>query len=128
MRRVEKKSDIEVAREWDQVAHIRTAQIESGRDVSFHHVLLPLINELSADTNLEVVLDVGCGAGFITGHFGSRSGHVVGVDLSAENIKLARLRLAQFKNVGLVNSSVQDLAAKEEIGRASCRERVSNCV
>ena len=41
-------ADIEI--EWDQIADIRSAQLAAGRDLSFQHILSPLVLALMPST------------------------------------------------------------------------------
>ena len=56
------------------------------------------------------ILQIGCGAGRIERHLASRVGHVYGVDISAEMIGLAEVRLAGLDNVTLVHGDGRNLA------------------
>ena len=65
------------------------------------------------------ILDVGCGTGEITARLGElyTEASIVGVDLIERNLELARRRCAAL-------GSRVTFRQADEIGRASCRERV----
>ena len=92
----------QVAAEWDRLAHLRCAQIESGKDLSFINVLLPMIMNLAEGLNHSDVLDVGCGAGFVTRAIAKRSNNVVGIDSSKASIEQACQRMGNFYNIAYV--------------------------
>jgi 2-polyprenyl-6-hydroxyphenyl methylase/3-demethylubiquinone-9 3-methyltransferase len=57
----------------------------------FTNLLLPAIVDFAEDlTPAPRILDVGCGHGFIAGYFLSKGCKVVGIDLHAESIAIAR--------------------------------------
>lgn len=80
----------DVAAEWDSAAMLRLEQITHHRDLSFDHVLLPTILELSKDCSLERVLDAGCGVGAVAAALARRGATaLLGADLSPKSIRLA---------------------------------------
>ena len=61
-----------------------------------HAVFMPQVIQLAGQLGGEVsVLDVGCGNGFTCGEFLKRGCRVVGIDLSAQGIALARMAYPQ---------------------------------
>jgi ubiquinone/menaquinone biosynthesis C-methylase UbiE len=56
------------------------------------------------------VLDIGCGIGRFEAALASEVEHVVGIDISAEMIKLARQRCAELANVRFQRCSGRDLS------------------
>jgi 2-polyprenyl-3-methyl-5-hydroxy-6-metoxy-1,4-benzoquinol methylase len=95
-------------REWDAVAELRHRQIESGEDLSYHHVLVPAILELAADCDASRVLDAGCGVGFLTERIARGAGETIGIDMSAASIALARRHHAGAGNVRFVQTTIEE--------------------
>jgi ubiquinone/menaquinone biosynthesis C-methylase UbiE len=60
----------------------------------YHNLLLRHVPR-----NCENALEVGCGTGAFARELAQRSGRVVGLDLSAEMIRVARSRSTQFENL-----------------------------
>ena len=65
----------------------------------------------------DVILDAGCGSGFLNEHVQKQASHIVGVDLSKGLLRIAvsRIRQAGMKNVSLVQADVDYLPFKEQI-------------
>lgn len=61
-------------------------------------------------------LDLGCGIGRMERVLASEFAEIVGVDISAEMIRLARQYCADLPNVHFVHTSGRDLAAVEDLG------------
>lgn len=99
-----------IAREWDGIARARIQQIQLGKDISFSYVLLPTILRLSAECDHSNVIDVGCGSGALTNELAGQSRSVVGVDMSTENIEVARELYGGTKNIAFVVSKVEEYA------------------
>ena len=104
------KSSIDIAREWDEIAQVRYRQIASGKDLSFSHVLLPTIRTLVEGSNLERVLDVGCGTGQLTNELAAMSGTIAAVDTSTYSIEIAQRTCANSRNVSFHVSAVEEFA------------------
>lgn len=103
-------SNDQIAREWNAVCQLRCDQIEQGKDLSFTNVLLPTILTLAEGLDHSNVLDVGCGAGFVTRAIASLSTNVVGIDLSKASIELANERMGDLTNIEYIHSSVEHYA------------------
>lgn len=123
MRPVTGKTQAQIAAEWDRIATKRASQIESGTDLSFNHVLLPTVLSLVSDCDLNSVIDVGCGAGFLTRELACRSAEVVGVDISAKSVEYAVERWGATPNLRFYLTSIEEYAQRAErpgFGLAVC--------
>lgn len=105
-----KKDYEDIALEWDKIAVLRNNQIGSGLDISFLNVLLPCILNLSNSSDFRYVLDAGCGTGYVTYQIAKKAKKVVGVDISKENITIAKEKCSVFVNTTFINSSIEDFA------------------
>ena len=92
------KTQDDIAAEWDELAPVRRDQIQSGKDLSFTHVLVPCIKELAETADWSAVLDVGCGTGALAKEVYNRIGkYLVGVDISSVSIDVARSQLEAYE-------------------------------
>ena len=110
LRPVTRKSNTDIAREWDEIAIHRFRQITSGRDLSYSHLLTPTILRLIGPSRVRRALDVGCGAGLLTKRLAAMSREIVGVDLSRVHISLARQINAGTGNASFIASSLEAYA------------------
>lgn len=131
------KTQDDIAAEWDELAPVRRDQIQSGKDLSFTHVLLPCIKELTETADWTSVLDVGCGTGTLAKEVYNRvEDYLVGVDISSVSLDVARSQLEAYELIrrthhspiegqkgtlngkapvaSLVNESIQEYGKKEE--------------
>jgi SAM-dependent methyltransferase len=106
------KSPSKLSEEWNRVARLRADQIESGRDLSFSYVLVPCIKKLSKNANLQSVIDIGCGAGFLTNELANVSHKVTGIDISKESIALATEKHRDVSNLEFFECSVEAFAKR----------------
>jgi SAM-dependent methyltransferase len=88
-RPVERKTLTTIAQEWDAAAETRARQVREEVDLSFHRVLLPTLLRLATPADLNAVVDIGCGTGYLSREFARRAGSVVGVDISRVSVALA---------------------------------------
>ena len=109
---VTEKTDTDIQIEWNRIATLRHRQIASGSDLSFSHVLLPLVQELLSGCNLKNVLDLGCGTGDLTKEVASLATQVTGVDLSSESVAISRKMCADSTNVSFYVSTAEEFAHK----------------
>ena len=63
-----------------------------------------------------VILDIGCGIGRLEAVLAAEVGHIVGTDVSAEMIRIARERCAELENVEFRITSGMDLAQFADAG------------
>lgn len=108
-RRVDKRSNAELAQQWNSLALARDHQIRSGLDISFHGILMPEILKFLGDRRYRRILDAGCGTGVLTSFLESRAENVYGVDISGDSIDIAKRSLVS-KNVKFFNTSIEEYA------------------
>ncbi len=131
------KTQADIAAEWDELAPVRRDQIQSGKDVSFKHVLVPCIKKLAESADWTTVLDVGCGTGAVAKEVYNRVGeYLVGVDISSVSLDVARSQLEAYELIrrpehppirgqsgtlkgkapvaSLLNQSIQEYGKKDE--------------
>lgn len=81
-----------ISREWDAIAALRERQIASGKDHSANCVLAPaILGELS---EIDHLVDIGCGTGWLTSRAAPCAKTVVGLDPSRESIAIAKAKHA----------------------------------
>jgi ubiquinone/menaquinone biosynthesis C-methylase UbiE len=68
-----------------------------------------------APTRGKAVLDVGCGSGLFFSHIAGQAEHVVGVDVSFELLRKAKLHSKGFENVEVVLADADHLPFKEGV-------------
>jgi ubiquinone/menaquinone biosynthesis C-methylase UbiE len=114
-----RKSPEAVAREWDQIAEIREAQIETGADTSFHEILLPAIRGYIPDV-VRRLIDVGCGTGALAFRLLDVAQQVIGVDPSRRSIEIADSRVHSLTRdrVRFVKGTIEELSG--DLGTADC--------
>jgi len=115
IRLVTKKTQRELAEEWDRIARRRLEQVEKHVDLSRDFVLLPAISGLLPEGFLGRVIDVGCGSGQLTAILSGRARHAVGVDPSRESIRLAE-ECYGTSAAGLifVASTIEEYASRDQ--------------
>jgi predicted TPR repeat methyltransferase len=104
------KSRFEIEKEWDAIAPIRDIQISQGKDISFLKVLLPVIEQLTINSDLSNVLDVGCGVGFVAEALSAKANFIMGVDLSKQSIEIAQKRLNNTHHAHFFYGSIEEFA------------------
>lgn len=122
---VNKRQDIEtpdeelISSHWDQNAESWNASFTSAGDPQKKH-LVPFELILEYLENTRLVLDAGCGAGFLSRFLANQGKEVVGVDNSSAHLRLAeQLSLLEGSRVGnpvYVKSSLTNLKELEEFG------------
>ncbi|HHA2973339.1 TPA: class I SAM-dependent methyltransferase [Stenotrophomonas maltophilia] len=83
------KSLSRITREWDAIAALRERQIATGRDHSANFVLAPAI--LGELKDVECLVDIGCGTGWLTSRAAFSARATVGIDPSRESIAIAEV-------------------------------------
>lgn len=112
------KRQEEMTAEWDRLAPVRERQLAEGSDLSLEFILLPAILSLASASDLDAVVDVGCGVGLVSEVFGRRARRVVGVDPSPGSIEVARRRYSR-RNVEFSDETVESYAARSIAGAFS---------
>lgn len=119
MQIVNRKTNQEIANEWDRISGIRFDQINKNQDLSFHYILKPCILDLIKFSDKEKVLDFGCGTGNLTKEVAKHSQKIVGLDLSKNSISIARKYFSNIKNLTFVNSSLEEYSNHENNNKFS---------
>jgi 2-polyprenyl-3-methyl-5-hydroxy-6-metoxy-1,4-benzoquinol methylase len=89
MIRPAKKTNSEIAREWDVAAPVRYRQIISGVDKTYNSFMIPLYVDETAQRNYEYVLDAGCGVGLLSRAVAGNVGAIQAIDLSRGSVEIA---------------------------------------
>lgn len=109
-----------IAGEWDSIAALRDEQMRSGRDVSFDRVLAPALEQLLREEDRSAVFDAGCGTGVLAERIADRVGHLIGVDISEESIRIAQSRTGAHSNLTFIHESIQSFANTHPESVFSC--------
>ncbi len=101
-----------IARHYDETADAYDALYRQEQEQKIHEILKHMTINGS-----DVVLDAGCGSGFLLENIQEQAGHVVGVDLSRGllRIALSRVERTGMKNVSLVQADVDNLPFREHV-------------
>ena len=76
--------------EWDHINPIRQNAILSGKDFSLFGVTVPNILKEIEKSGYQIVLDVGCGTGFLSNEIAKLVKECVGIDYSLCSIEIAK--------------------------------------
>ncbi|MFF2480447.1 class I SAM-dependent methyltransferase [Paenibacillus sp. NPDC058071] len=106
-RSVPPKDNNQLSSEWDAIALTRAEQIEKNIDISFKHVLLPYIESSLMAHSRRLVLDIGCGTGFLTYQLSKVCDRIIGVDLSNKSIQIAKEKFST-SNTTYFLTSIED--------------------
>lgn len=89
---LENDSDLskKIESQWDKLANIRNNQQRYLHDETYENYLKPTILDLLKKSDLSHVLDLGCGNGYLTEFIAKQAKRVTGIDISHENIKIAK--------------------------------------
>ncbi|NWA76612.1 methyltransferase domain-containing protein [Pseudomonas yamanorum] len=105
---VDSISSQELANEWDCLASERHQQIFNGLDITFTHVMAPLVESLVGQDDEATLVDIGSGTGELTGRLAARFKKVVCVEPSLQSINIAKSILSFFSNIEFINSDFED--------------------
>jgi len=118
VRSVAARSSAELTKEWDEIAGHRDQLINSGRDISYSHILLPSLRGLVAErlTSGSSLLDVGCGTGTFIAQLAKEFPKLraVGIDPSPKSIDIAAVRYADLDNCSFTTTAVEEYWAIRE--------------
>lgn len=103
------KNNCEIATEWDAIAKIRSKQLLGHEDISMDKILIPMLLDMTSDSDFSNVIDLGCGTGYTTKHFYEKSKKLTGIDISSLSIKEAKLISPEIK---FVIKSIEDYSLK----------------
>lgn len=113
MKKTNKKSNVMLANEWDNIASLRHQQIINNEDLSYNHVLIPSIfnlikTELKTDGDV-FILDAGCGTGNLSYQLSQYGNYdITGIDFSNESIEIAKKEYNNVENLRFINDSIED--------------------
>lgn len=105
---VENISSQELASEWDCLASERHKQIYAGLDITFTHVMAPLVESLVGKNLDATLIDIGSGTGELTGRLAAQFKKVVCIEPSIESLNIAKTILSIFNNIHFINSDFED--------------------
>ncbi len=99
-----------IIRHYDEMANAYDSLYREEQELKIKQILRHM-----AVHNSDLVLDAGCGTGFLFEHVHNQAGHLVGVDLSKGllRVALAHVKQAGMKTVSLVRADVDHLPFKE---------------
>jgi len=101
-----------MSNEWDSVAALRRTQIESGKDLTFSRVFVPLFRELVDTLKPKSILEAGIGTGHLTHELSVFSPRYLGIEPSDAMFRQAT-DVLKGRRVQLIKSSLEDLDIKE---------------
>lgn len=93
--------------EWQSAAEIRKFQIESGIDITFHEIFLPVYFSLFDKFKLNRVIDIGTGTGHLPLYLENLCNELVAIEPSAGMFKVAK-NLLSNSGVSIENISSFD--------------------
>jgi ubiquinone/menaquinone biosynthesis C-methylase UbiE len=101
-----------IIRHYDKLANIYDSLYREEQELKIKQILRHM-----AVHDSDLVLDAGCGTGFLFEHVHKQAGHLVEVDLSKGllRIALAHVKQAGTRNVSLVRADVDYLPFKERV-------------
>jgi SAM-dependent methyltransferase len=111
LRAVIDKPQAAMTSEWDALAKLRIFQIESGADLTYRHFLCPNIVRLCGSLSASNVLDIGCGVGVLARELGNIAKTVIGIDPSAESIRIADSQ-CKASNVAFLQATMETMATE----------------
>lgn len=114
LKRTEPKYLSEIQSEWDVMCGNRQEAIDTGKDFSLLAVTAPCIISELGTNNVNSIIDVGCGTGYLTSLLAQHANKCIGIDASANSIAIAKSR---YGNSGaeFVVSSINDFSPNMQI-------------
>lgn len=107
MKLTHQKNLIDISKEWDEVCLKRVESIEANQDFSLINVNIPCIINHLPYCNIENILEVGCGIGYLSNILSERCNQVIGIDISRKSIEFAR-NTYHNNNLQFEITSIQD--------------------
>lgn len=101
---------LQIMRRYDLTAHLYDMRYAEEQIAKFNVAL----EELKTD-KYGFVLDAGCGTGLLFDHVAKDSEAIVGIDISKEILRQAKIRARKFSNVNLVLADVDNMPLKSNI-------------
>jgi SAM-dependent methyltransferase len=109
MKVIENISRERIKEEWNTFSPTRHEQLITGLDLSFDHVLVPIIFRLLNTINSnDSIIDVGCGTGVLSRILSNKYNHVIGIDPSVKSIQIARNYCLEKHNITFEESFIED--------------------
>lgn len=119
---VQNISSLELAREWDSLAYERHRQISAGLDITFTHVMIPLVKSLLGCDINATLIDIGSGTGELTSRLARSFKEVICIEPSVLSLEIARSTLSKFSNVSFFHSDFEDCV--EDVFNSSCEKKI----
>ena len=119
IRTVKWKTETQIANEWDDISSKREVLIKEGKDISFEHVLLPSVLSHFKNCNKDFVVDCGCGTGVLTNYLSKDAKKIIGIDISAKSIEIAK-KDNSAQNINFYNKSINELAFTHPLSASVC--------
>ncbi len=108
-----RKSNADIAKEWDQIAEFRSLQLRRSEDLSMDHIIIPSMIKMMKGTNTSNVIDLGCGTGYATEYFKKEiAGKVIAIDISSRSIDEA-IKFSE-SNVEYRTISIEDFSLQND--------------
>ncbi|OPA84688.1 hypothetical protein BFW87_28575 [Pseudomonas fluorescens] len=106
----------DLAVEWDALAAERHNQIIKGLDITFHHVMVPMVKSLVGPDFRGVLVDVGSGTGELTQKLAYNFKEIICIEPSIKSMAISKRVLKKYKNVKFHNRDFEHAALKFEDG------------
>ena len=104
-----------IADEWNRIIEKRAVEIKNGNDKSLLHILYPEIEKRVKELDVKengVIIDCGCGSGYVANKICFYCKKIIGIDISAKSIEIARKEYKDNKNAEFQESSIEDFGEK----------------
>lgn len=82
----------DISRNWDLNLNVRAQDIEDGTDVTYRKIIIPWVLERISEFCIKesIILDAGCGCGYLTNLIFSEYPNIFGIDISGASIEYAK--------------------------------------
>lgn len=95
---------------WDRVAKQRFIQIESGRDITFSKVFVPLYTELLRAAAPKTLLEIGCGTGHLAKLLIELGFEVTAIEPAPSMFSIA-IEMLKNLNCSVFNSKIEEFSS-----------------